>query len=531
MKQILLSASMLLSLVTFAQQNNQMGNYHFLQNGRGSAKVAYQQKSIDQMVYEFMEEEKIPGITLAIVQAPYIPRVVSYGVTNIQYGNLTSAKSIFPAGPISQGFAAVAIMQLYEKEKLDIYAPASKYLELPKEWKEITIYNLLQHSSGIADYRNQNNFNANNSYSEWELLNSVKSIPLAFTPGSDVQQSATNFLLLAQIVEKQAKMPYKDFITKYQIDFLGLKQTFYGTDLDKVKQEDLAQNNGKHQLFLSDKDYIAPAETTQGYIEEDGKLIATNKVNAQSLKGFSDIWASAENISFWDIALAGKVLIKDEKNRAIIYKPSKLSNGKRINAMAGWQFYTHKGLMDIKGSVNGHSSYLSRFTDPSELVCVTLLANKENIDLTNLARKIAGAFDAELGSKYNEEELFTYESQFSVEKTATKIQQNLKNNKIPVFAIFDHAKNAEEVNLALRPTKVIVFGSPAVGTKLMQENQSIAGELPLKITVWEDEKGSVWVSFPQMKNMAKKYNLENNPIIGKMQRLLQNLVKKSSSIY
>lgn len=531
MKKRLLLAVTLFSLVASAQQNKKMENYQFLQNGRGSAKVAYQQKSIDQMVYEFMEEQKIPGITLAIVQAPYIPRVVSYGVTNIEYGNLNSAKTIFPAGPISQGFAAVAIMQLHEKGKLDIYAPASKYLTLPKEWKDITLYQLLQHSSGIADYRNQNNFDANKSYSETELLNSVKSVPLLFIPGSDVRQSATNFLLLAEIVEKQAKIPYKDFITKYQIDFLGLKQTFYGTDLHKVKQEDLTKNNGKHKLFLSDKDYIAPAETTQGYVEKDGNLIAVNKINAQSLKGFSDIWASAENISFWDIALAGEILIKDSKNRSIIYKPSKLINGETVNAMAGWQFNAHKGFMDIKGSVSGHSSYLSRFTDPSELVCVTLLANKEDVDLTNLARKVAGAFDSKLASNYNEEELFIYESQFSVEETATKIQQNLQNNKIPVFAIFDHAKNAEEVNLNLRPTKVIVFGSPEVGTKLMQENQSIAGELPLKITIWENEKGSVWASFPQMKNMAKKYNLENNPIIEKMQNLLQNLVKKSSNIY
>lgn len=531
MKKTLLSAIILLPLIAFAQKNNKMEKYKFSQNGRGSAKVAYQQKSIDQMVYEFMEEQKIPGITLAIVQAPYIPRVVSYGITDINHKNLTSSKTIFPVGPISQGFTAVAIMQLYEKGKLDIYAPASKYITLPSEWKDITIYQLLQHSSGIADYRNQNNFDASKSYSETALLNSVKSIPLLFSPGTDVKQSATNFLLLAEIVEKQAKMPYKYFITKYQINFLGLKQTFYGTDLNKVKQEDLTKNNGKHKLFLSNKAYIAPAETTQGYIEKDGDLIATKKINAPSLKGFSDIWASAENISFWDIALAGEILIKNPKNRSIIYKPSKLKNGKTVNAMSGWQFYNHKGLMDIKGSVSGHSAFLSRFTDPKELVCVTLLANKEGVDFTNLSRKIAGAFDSNLASNYNEKELFTYESQFSVEETVTKVQQNLKNNNIPVFAIFDHAKNAEEVNLKLRPTKVIVFGSPAVGTKLMQENQSIAGELPLKITIWEDEKGSVWLSYPQMKNLAEKYNLENHSIINKMQQLLQRLVKKSSSIY
>lgn len=517
---------------TFHKNTNEMEEYRFPENGRGSAKVAYQGSPIDQMIYEFMEDNKIPGMTLAIVQAPYIPRVVSYGVTHNKEQRLTSAKTIFPAGPISQGFTAVAIMQLYERGELDIYAPISKYLRsLPKAWKNITIHQLLQHSSGIADYRNYNNFDASNSYTENELLNTVKNVPLAFTPGSDIQLSATNFLLLAEIVEKQGKMPYKDFITKYQIDFLDLKQTFHGDNLDKVKQEDLTINNGKHKLFLSDKRYIAPAELTQGYVEKDGKLQAINPTNAQSLKGFSDIWASAENISIWDIALAGNILIKKPENRKIIYSQGKLSNGKKAHAMAGWQFYNHKGLMDAKGSAPGHSSFLSRFTDPSELVCVTLLANKEGVDLTNIARKVAGAFDTRLSSGYNDNDLFTYESQFSVEETTKNIEVNLKKNEIPVFSVFDHSKNAEDVNLNLRPTKVIVFGSPKVGTKLMQENQSIAGELPLKITVWEDKAGSIWVSFPRMKTMAKKYGLENHPIIEKMQHLLQNLVKKSSSIY
>lgn len=56
------------------------------QEGRGNVHVAYQGKAIDQMIYEFMEEQGIPGMTLAIVQAPYIPRVVGYGVTDFEKG-------------------------------------------------------------------------------------------------------------------------------------------------------------------------------------------------------------------------------------------------------------------------------------------------------------------------------------------------------------------------------------------------------------------------------------------------------------
>lgn len=71
------------------------------QQGRGNARVEYVGKSIDQLVYEFMEAEGIPGLTLAIVQAPYIPRVVGYGVTDIEYKKLATEKTLWPIGPIA----------------------------------------------------------------------------------------------------------------------------------------------------------------------------------------------------------------------------------------------------------------------------------------------------------------------------------------------------------------------------------------------------------------------------------------------
>lgn len=91
--------------------------------------------------------------------------------------------------------------------------------------------------------------------------------------------------------------------------------------------------------------------------------------------------------------------------------------------------------------------------------------------------------------------------------------------------------NAEEVGLKLLPDQVIVFGSPKVGTALMQENPSISIELPLKISVWEDKNGSVWATFPLMKQMGANYGMENNPVINQMQGLLEKIVIRSASVY
>lgn len=119
-------------------------------------------------------------------------------------------------------------------------------------------------------------------------------------------------------------------------------------------------------------------------------------------------------------------------------------------------------------------------------------------------------------------------SNFSVDETIQRIEQILHKMDIPVFAKFDHGKNAEEAGLQLPPNQVIVFGSPQVGTKLMQANPAISIELPLKISVWEDKDGKVWTSFPQMEKLATEYGLEKEPVIGKMQALLEKITAEAN---
>ncbi len=498
------------------------------QKMRGSADTSYLGKTVDEMIWQFMEEQKIDGLTLAIVQAPYIPRVVGYGFSDSGQKRLASIKTMWPAGPISQAFTAVAIMQLYEEGKLNLEESIGTYLqEIPSEWKEVNVLELLRHSSGIADYRLEEGFDVFRCWSFEELIDLVKGKPLKFAHGTDVEQSATNFLLLTEIIERVSGESYHDFITERQINFLNLKHTGFAEDLENFNHEDVSLTENIHKQFKMDKLYIDPTEYAVSY-DEGAKI---QVVPSSALRGFSDIWASAQDISFWDIALAGGILIHDINNRALIYSPWKLPDGKDVPEVAGWQFYNHRGLMDIKGSVAGYSSFLSRFTDAAELVCVTLMANKEGIDFTNLARRIAGAFGDLLSTNYNDNNLYLVEGQFSVDEMVYRLELELKKRGIPLFAKFDHAQNAKEVGLNLRPTTVVVFGSPKVGTHLMQEDQSISLELPLRISIWEDELGSTWVAFPRMKRMISEYNISDYSTVSKMEKLLEDIALKVANIY
>lgn len=496
---------------------------------RGSADVSYLGRTVDEMIWEFMDEQKIPGLTLAIVQAPYIPRVVGYGLSDAKQKRLASANTLWPAGPISQAFAAVAIMQLYEDGKIQLDDKAATFIpQLPTAWEEITILQLLRHASGIADYRDSEQWNAFDEWSFDALIGLVSEEPLQFVPGSDVRQSATNFLLLTEIIERVSGMSYHDFVTERQIAYLGLRHTGFAEDLKDFTYENVDLTENIHQLFKKDGKYIDPTEPAASY-DADGNPVP--RISSSALRGFSDIWASAQDISTWDIGLAGAVLIHDPDNRALVYAPWKLPDGREVPAVAGWQFYKHRGLMDIKGSIPGYSTFLSRFTDPEELVCVTLMANKEGVDFTNLGRRIAGAFGDLLSTNYDDNQLYLMEGQFSVEDSVSKLERELERREIPLFAKFNHAQNAVDAGLSLRPTTVLVFGSPEVGTGLMQADQSISLELPLRISLWEDEAGSTWLAFPRTYAMAARYGLTQHPAVQKMQKLMEELVQAAGSVY
>jgi uncharacterized protein (DUF302 family) len=106
-------------------------------------------------------------------------------------------------------------------------------------------------------------------------------------------------------------------------------------------------------------------------------------------------------------------------------------------------------------------------------------------------------------------------SNHSVEQTIERLKRVLQSNGVNLFAVVDHSGEAEKVGMKMRPTKLLIFGSPKAGTPLMLAAPSIAIDLPLKILVWEDSQGKVWVSYNSPDYLEKRHGLP--------QKLLQNI--------
>jgi uncharacterized protein (DUF302 family)/uncharacterized membrane protein YidH (DUF202 family) len=86
-------------------------------------------------------------------------------------------------------------------------------------------------------------------------------------------------------------------------------------------------------------------------------------------------------------------------------------------------------------------------------------------------------------------------SNHSVEQTVDRLKNILQAKAVTLFAVIDHSGEAEKVGMKMPPTKLLIFGNPKGGTPLMLAAPSVAIDLPLKILVWEDAQGKVWVSY------------------------------------
>jgi uncharacterized protein (DUF302 family)/uncharacterized membrane protein YidH (DUF202 family) len=98
-------------------------------------------------------------------------------------------------------------------------------------------------------------------------------------------------------------------------------------------------------------------------------------------------------------------------------------------------------------------------------------------------------------------------SNHSVEQTVEKLKNILQSKGVMLFALVDHSGEAEKVGMKMRPTKLLIFGSPKAGTPLMLAAPSIAIDLPLKILVWEDEQGKVWISYNSPDYLKERHGL------------------------
>jgi uncharacterized protein (DUF302 family) len=96
-------------------------------------------------------------------------------------------------------------------------------------------------------------------------------------------------------------------------------------------------------------------------------------------------------------------------------------------------------------------------------------------------------------------------SRYSVPETLARLQSIIKEKGMTVFALIDHSGEAEKAGLTMRPTQLLIFGSPKGGTPLMVAAPRLAIDLPLKALAWRDEQGQVWLSYDSPEYLQQRH--------------------------
>ncbi len=121
--------------------------------------------------------------------------------------------------------------------------------------------------------------------------------------------------------------------------------------------------------------------------------------------------------------------------------------------------------------------------------------------------------------------LIAVKSPHSAKDTMTRLEDTVKQRGLNVFARVDHTAGAAKIGKTLRPTEVLIFGNPQGGTPLMECEQSMGIDLPLKALVWEDAAGQVWVGYNDPAYLGQRHGAPSCPAIENVRKALAGLAQ------
>lgn len=173
----------------------------------------------DRIVESAMRDKHIPGLVLAIVKDGKVVVKKGYGVKAIGTREVPDANTVFSIGSLSKSLTAFGVMRLVDEGKVDLDAPASKYIpNLPAAWRKITVRQFMTMTSGIPQLQaKQPTFDA--------TLREADHIPMAFAPGTQQDYNNFNFAVAGKIIEAVSGEPYLTYMRRRVFEPLGMRDT------------------------------------------------------------------------------------------------------------------------------------------------------------------------------------------------------------------------------------------------------------------------------------------------------------------
>ena len=327
------------------------------------------ERDIAAFVRSEMQERQIPGLQLAVIQQGKVVLKRNFGLASLQYQVPVTDASLFSINSATKAFTGVAVMQLVQEGKIDLAAPIGQYLTgLPDAWQAVSVTQLLNHTSGLPDVLDPRSGKLvgpqpDDADAAWKA---VQALPVEAPPGLRYRYNQTNYVLLAQLIERQGGQPFVSFIRHRQFDVAGMPHSGFGDAKDVVVN--------KASSYVLDRD-------GKGYrnVIEDFPVF---------MRAGAGINSNAGELANWLVALqSGRLLAPASVER--LWQPTSLNDGKPAPWALGWPTIGRAGHRAVAGIGGGRSAF---YVYPNDGLAVIILSNLAGGQPEQLIDSVAGFY-------------------------------------------------------------------------------------------------------------------------------------------
>ena len=324
-------------------------------------------RQIEALVQAEMAKQKIPGMSVAVVSDRQVRWSAGFGTQDIENNVPAKAATVYRLGSISKPITAVAVMQLFERGKLDLDAPVQKYCPaFPEKQWPVTTRHLLGHLAGVRHYKSDEEFNSTRLYaSVAEGLNMFKDEPLLQEPGTKYTYTTHGYSVLGCVVEGASGQKFTDFVGE---------NVFKPAAMERARADSVAD--------------IIP-NRAQGYRITDKGVLTNSPLadNSYKIPGGGFV-STVEDLARFAVALQTDKLLKRE-TLELMYAPQKTKDGKETAYGLGWGVAkrpTGERAVGHSGGQQRISTFLHM--QPEQGLAVVIMSNLERARLGDLAQQI-----------------------------------------------------------------------------------------------------------------------------------------------
>ncbi len=340
---------------------------------------------VDSLIQSEMQKHHVLGVECLVLKDGQPVKAFYGGEANLEWNTPVESNTVFEIGSISKQFAAASILLLAQEEKLSIDDHISKYLtNTPPAWTNITIRELLSHTSGIHNYDDLDGFEFRRHLTQVQFISQLAQQPLDFAPGTSWSYSNSGYNLLGYIVENVSGENYWTFLRDHVFTPLQMTNT-----------------------AIRDPKQIIPHRAA-GYVFADGKYF-NRDYDITDLFSAGSIVSTVSDLAKWDEAFINGRLL-NESSLKLWWTPARLNNGEVAsiehsttrNYGFGWFLSTLDGHKNIGhgGITSGFSAANELFPD-DHLVVIILSNTDEGSFAVELAKKVTPLYFSKSPAKEN----------------------------------------------------------------------------------------------------------------------------------